>query len=772
MTIIKNARKIKSYPFRRVDDRLVEALENEWETTLNRDEQPSKKYMLLYLECYCDLIQRSLFLEEFLSPDFGQVINDFLRAYKGEDLTGILYSTAKPRWFKIFCDALEQLSVSKFSSTPEWLLSISWDDLHPLELDPSDYSYETQSYWSAWAISSRKGHNAFLELLPLYSSHGSKFTMEFYERVKGFIAKQAKSKVNMFKDFALFLSENGEEWTVSTFEDPIALKQCINAYLIRYFLYINKSKRDLDAAIAEWNQFSTNLTEVFLEPGVWAQPFGEAVPKFKRLKVKGTRSRVSENKDGIVVHNKLLTEVPLQYTDDETIEILFCRIEKDLGTVRLWARNQAYRLRLRQKKRVALSKQGKALKITESDSFPQRVADVNFSDICATFERFGFSTDYSPDIESLFRYMQKIELAYKIGLPTSHSLFPFMALLIIDHPEITRTFLSEFDLYNEKGQLSGFIKTDAGYQLTGYKDRRKASLSEQKIILKPRAASLVRQVIEITTPLRDFLKSNGDSNWRKLFLTSGQAFAYPKVGITDAFRKADKPLLKETKLSQKMEQEFKKYTDLRGADFRRFAIKITLSSIRASTGVLVYLQTQSVDKMAKALGHATYDSKLLDQYLPDSIQAFFQTRWIRIFQRAFICHAMKDSPFLIRATDFGSMHELHEFLKNHALKDIPEHLSDPEKVACNKKINPSSDQILISIDSGILSTLLSLKCAVDNSKKSTRISGLARYWGKVSGLIESEINNGSDALLKQHLKVAKENLDPDKMEGLIYDNAA
>lgn len=96
---------------------------------------------------------------------------------------------------------------------------------------------------------------------------------------------------------------------------------------------------------------------------------------------------------------------------------------------------------------------------------------------------------------------------------------------------------------------------------------------------------------------------------------------------------------------------------------QEFLERVSLTSLRASCGVAVYLRTKDVTEMAKALGHAKYDPSLLGRYLPEAILAFFQTRWIRIFQRSFICEAMKDSPYLLEATTFETMDELHVFEK-------------------------------------------------------------------------------------------------------------
>lgn len=131
---------------------------------------------------------------------------------------------------------------------------------------------------------------------------------------------------------------------------------------------------------------------------------------------------------------------------------------------------------------------------------------------------------------------------------------------------------------------------------------------------------------------------------------------------------------------------------------------------------------------------------------------------------------MKDSPLLLEATEFASMDELHMFLKNHALKEIPSHLKNPEKNS--NKSEPRDSHVYISIDVGIMTALLSLEAAVHNSEKPHEVSGRAKYWAELSKSVSDEIERGSDSLLKEHLSVAKNHINPTRMEKVIYVTAA
>jgi hypothetical protein len=122
------------------------------------------------------------------------------------------------------------------------------------------------------------------------------------------------------------------------------------------------------------------------------------------------------------------------------------------------------------------------------------------------------------------------------------------------------------------------------------------------------------------------------------------------------------------------------------------------------------------------------------------------------FQKAIICEAMKDSEYLLEATKFEKIDDLHEFLTNHALKNIPksvmsDHIDNRQKMI-EKSNSDDNSQIYFSVDKGILVALMSLENAVKFAMKNKTINGYAKYWSKVSELITKEIERGNDRNLK------------------------
>lgn len=771
MTIIKNTITLQKCPFVFIDQPLADALSSSYVVHKNTHTVTAwKEQGFKLLECYCHILNQRIGMSDLRHGFFKALTLDFFRVLKGNSLLPTDEDHKALRFSEIRTALIKVLKTQNEVCT-DWLEEISWDSIEGRDLSLEKLDKEVLLYWASWPVLSRKGRKTFLNLTPLYHSHGPKFTVQIYSRWNNFVQKQAVPNNQHINRFALFLANDPKRWPTSTFTNPISLVQCFKEFMKANFLEVHKAGKDLQSQIKGWNRFISNIEEVFIQPNVWPEPFGAGLPTLQARSIPGAKTKISKSESGTEVHNKLITEVPLECTDEQAMKLLFTQIHTDLNTVEQWAKSQAWDLRRRQLGRKNLAAKGDPFSPT---SAAKTISEADLPNLSAKFEHFGFfpsnERSHELDMNTIYGWnLPKGELAHNLGLPTVDSLFPFMCLLVIRHPAITHSFLRELELFNKHNQVSGFLKTDSHYQLVGYKDRRTKTLAEQKIKLSAKSAALVRQVIEITQPLRDYLRSQGDDSWRRLFLTSGKGFSYPQAGRVTSWRS---PKFNSLTSVSSLERQFSKHTQLRDYSLKQFLNRVTLGSIRASRGVQIYLSTKSVHEMAEALGHAKFKPELLSHYLPESILAFFQTRWVRIFQKAFICEAMKDSPYLLEATEFESMEELHEFLKNHAIKDISANLINPENIPLTEVAESEDSQVLISINKGILTALLSINRAVEQSQEKDRISGLAKYWSDISGLIEKEIRHGTDHLLKQHLSVAEANLNPEKMEGLIYESAA
>jgi len=723
---------------------------------------------LKLLDCYCDLTNRKLTHLSLSSESLRTVISGFIGAVRsGELAEGERYSTE--RWVKTLLLSLSQIRTTMPSVTalPDYPWSeaaheANWS-VERLHLNPTKLLY-----WGGWAVTSLKGNTLYVAIPQIWYSHGPEFAEDIYLRWKAHAAKSARPVVTTLNKMLRFLKSSVQSWPACTFKDPIMLQNFFKAFMMNYFVNecVETKSRKGDtakrASVAgkEWKHFMVECEAVFIQSGSWATPYGGGLPK----PTTGDKflTRLGE-RNGVVVHEKLITPVPLQLTDEEALEVLFHDVERDINFVVSWAESQADDLYSRAQRRKNLAEIATPLGRGKGYTL---FCNAAYENHCSTFEKHGF-----PFTEKTFdrqhgEKSSKIQLAYDLGLPTARSLLPYVFLLISEHPQITPSFILGFELYDNKNKLAGFLETDTGYQLIGFKDRKQGKLSEQKIDLSAKSRKWIDQIIEITDPLRECLKQQGDDSWRELFLTCGAGFSYPRSAVFSTWNAGS--LRNASSYHKSLKQEFGAILKCPEEVVDEFLYRVNPSSLRASCGVAVYLKTKSVEAMAEALGHSKYNPTLLRDYLPDSILAFFQSRWIRIFQRGIVCEAMKDSPYLLKATSFESMDELHTFLRNHALKDIPQMEAGEDPSPNNPTVSEVSS-VYVSVSPGIMSALLSIEAAVDNAEEPNSVCAKAKYWASVSKLVTSEILRANDGLLKSHLCKAKEIYEPKRVQHMIYE---
>ncbi|MCY1305973.1 hypothetical protein D9M70_558050 [compost metagenome] len=126
------------------------------------------------------------------------------------------------------------------------------------------------------------------------------------------------------------------------------------------------------------------------------------------------------------------------------------------------------------------------------------------------------------------------------------------------------------------------------------------------------------------------------------------------------------------------------------------------------------------------------------------------------------------------------MEELHTFLANHAIRQIPEHLQNPDhslkkalkNVATSDESNEKDGQVLVSVDTGILTALISLKMAVSNADSKLTVCSKAIYWSKFAELVVRHIEDNYNSELQEYLSTAQQHANANHMESLIYETSA
>lgn len=624
---------------------------------------------------------------------------------------------------------------------------------------------------TGWHVADRNAGSFRLKMGAVFDVLGPDFTRDLHQESQKHALAHSHygnyvNVVSRFDDFVRWYDDDPidrQPLSPEVLQDPIFVYQLFWSFQRWHFEgYSERSQtqpteRVLANLQRQWIRIICWAKSVLVRGGLMCSPLGDVWPEGSK---KLTRSlhEVGHHRyaDGeALVSQKLLTQIPLSVTDKEATELLFKRIEGDFNQVVLWARRQIDRIAHRLNAIDQACDQGDLITLGSriaSRAYGQPVMAMNSLIRTVKETHSGFTIiDHAMRghlVSATGISFSTAELAANLAMPTKYAIAPIAIWLVAQQPVLTDASLLACELFDRNGKRTGFVRTDSGSVLVVKKNRKG---KQQEVVLSDDAASVVELLIQITAPVRSYLKEKGDDAWRRLFIVAGgQGFQEPYTFTS------------QTSFAKTLRQ--KAFVQAHSAELGDLVTVLSLARIRATAGVLVYLKSLSIEKMAESLGNSKRVA--MNHYLPPTIMKFFQERWVRIFQNAVIVHAMKDSPFLLDATDFNSMSELDRFLEAHAPQSLPEE-PDPLSSSAEQTFDSSDSEIVISIDEGILGVLLSLKLAVE--KAGPRVGETAVYWSEFAAKVESHIESDdfADPYIRSCLVKARGVANPQQFEGLV-----
>ncbi|WP_447737781.1 hypothetical protein [Rhodanobacter soli] len=578
--------------------------------------------------------------------------------------------------------------------------------------------------WRGWTTPNKAGRVCGFDLYGVYARLGREFTQRLFEALRKALLGSRSASIHGVAEFCQFIASLPPEIQASHFDDPYFVDDFFVQFIRYFFSTVLGRGLKIESQLSHWNYGFLHFANKYLFDQVMTHP-ARPLPHAPRM-YRGCMPRISTNDHGTSISTTLLTHIPLEISDSSAREMLFNQIQTDFDRIVAWARVETELLWAAHQRRLELAPRGTIRHVYTLGGERKRRLGLTcptnpdwLANAAATYEANGHFGARA-HAEKIFP-APMIDTSRKLGLPVDGALLPHAALLVAMDPKITCAFLEELELYDRHGKQTGFVELDGVCYLVGRKRRRGPRLAQQEIALSDSTKEIVEQVIQLTSPLRNYLRRCKSSHWRKLFLTVSSVAGMPHMQNFSAQT--------STKLDD-LASRFITALGLNEHDALDIAKRFSLRALRASAGVIVYLRTKSVTDMARALGHNVCSPNLLDHYLPRPIQVFFQDRWIRIFQSALICEAMKDSDYLLESSPFQTMDELDAFLGKHALKQIPKHIIDPDDPVDIEGSAPESTKVVFGISNGVMTALLSLELAVRAAVR--RPSGRAVYWSGVA----------------------------------------
>ena len=709
-TIIQNSYILQYYNFQNIDEIVISEIEK------NNSVLQRKTTFIRLLKAFLFVSENDLKFLDLSSNKFRFIIDNFY-LFLNDQYINLSSSFLK----NIKYDLLKLVDLLK-AKIPELK---NYDiDIKKEEFDVH-FNQEKINYIQGWFLQGKDNKNKiFINLIIFYDLLGLEKTNIIYKNAQRYSSKfeleTNKQFISMLNEFSAFLNTKNKSELKQKLFSELEVFNLIKDFCFSFFNKEQNTERALYNSKKKWNKFIEVFEHLFLDGNVLPK-ISSPLPKAPGQERKGFQKRI-KIQNGTEVKSKLITEIPLNINDDIALEILFKKINNDVDLTLKWAYSNI-----------------ETLSSLYDKSFPHECFNATSQEIKKILG------------ENIF--LRNI----KNTLLTTNSLEPFMFLLINEHPQITESFLINLELYNNKNCLSGYVKTDGNFYLVGYKKRRGADLSEQKILLNNKSKKIVDKIIELTENYRKYLKNKSNDDWRYLFIHGGENGIKPQR-TAKTFVPAPSNL---NSIEGKKRIDFVIYTiDCSKEEATRFVTNMTMTKLRASKAVQLYLVQHDTKKMAEALGHKYYRPELLSFYLPETILDFFQSRWIRIFQKGIICKAMEYNKNLFKAGHFKTMEDLEEFINLHSLKNIPD-INNSNNININ-------DEIYIGINQDILNVLLSLEKAVELADN--EVSTKALYWSKFSLKLQEEIiNNKANIQFIKDLEKAKVKLKPQIFKDIIYE---
>lgn len=695
--VVQKFNHLKYYPKTNIDEKSLKFL-----NSLNVSEDIALDYFIDRLNFYLSITSKQLNFKILNNKEqITKLINEFYSFMFSKNNLFNYSKTNQGRYNKIFTSIESTLSI-KLSRI--------------CDFDYSQLPIDKLNYFNGWYINEGK-KNVFINLIKFYDTFGEHLTNEYFSKIKVFVLNK---KLKSFRGNLLtkFLNHLADKKSLSFNHDEIVL------FMKDFFISHQEKNNDINCVKPDWNYFILLLQRLIPQ---------ENHEQYLLNKKTNYHTNIKQ-KNGKEFKTKLITEIPLEIYDNEAFDILFKKINQDVNLIEQWADytiNYHYQ---------------KFLNVNEEFKVHSQYYNLGVKEIAML--KFGkydkINKEHIYDIDSYFN---------------RNVLFAICIKLILNHPEITDSFILNCLYYDEKDKIVGVESTDQGKYLIGYKLRKGQSLAEQKILLNEETSKLISILLEMTSDIRKNLKDNNNPLYKKLFISACVNNLIVTELPQNSFMVNKEPF-------NHIINYLQEHHGISLEDSIQFTRNVTLTKIRASRGVQVYFETQSTTQMAKALGHTKYDPQLLSRYLPAPILNFFQRRWVLLFQKGIICEAMKDSEFLLKASSFKNMEQLNKFLENHTLKNIPNTSND------NKDESSLNDdlKIYISVDEEKIAALLSIGKAIENANSLNNVSSKAIYWKQLGEEIVREINNNhSYAQYKNIVENAKNKIQANLFDKVIYE---
>ncbi|MCR9878691.1 MULTISPECIES: hypothetical protein [Vibrio harveyi group] len=633
-------------------------------------------------------------------------------------------------------------------------------------------------YLNGWQVVSKEGKRFEAHLDKLYVSFGEDFTNKVHLALKNYASTRKSTSLAGILDQSKTLF--GGMTTVYTEQDGGTIETCLSRNHVQLFFHKVFKVLFVRSQAAQhcpkrfhmrWSNIIGFYTDCFINTGVFSEPHKPfIVPKWKDPKNAAPTFSVGGNATP-QEKNRWFANIPLKIKDEEAVLIIQQRVERDMEHIRQVCLLKFEELLEREGRNKAFLNTGLVKPLSTNSHNTQYhniVGPDKLNNTVATFYAHGIGAKLKYQTFLGFSGNSK-QLHTELNLPTSSTLNALLTLLVMEHPLITPSWLERWELFDSHGNKVGYKQVGNQYIAVSYKSRKGATNAQQEVVLNEFSKSVVEFLIQHTHMCREYLKDKGDVDWRKMILTASISNVICPSNLNITLHAAN-----DFYDSLQDKSLFDKGRDISLVDAQAISDIHSLRSIRRHRGFQIYLETRSMDSVSEALGHEKKDTKLLTSYLPKPLMDFFNDRWVRQFQNAILLEAMKDSVYLLDSVNMSAEY-IEEFLHNHGISNIPEHL-DHGFVRRSTTGNEASEslvfnQLTYTISTSLLQLLMAIRLIVESDDDEQPFLDIVFHWYQSAVFVLDTLSSGkhsADTDLMEMFDIAEKNkLDADSIKGAL-----
>jgi hypothetical protein len=607
------------------------------------------------------------------------------------------------------------------------------DEFKNLQVSPGRLAY-----LDGWQLKSKEGRVFNFAIGEFHEAFGDDLTADIYHHVFEYGTTQ--------KYGSLRIGVNALTDLLNSFT-----RHCNGADDLRTQLKANKLSALLEKVM--WCSFSNHLVKenksatffkvwavainvfkiCFIDSGLIDEPFRPILtPSFKEdsqpIAKLATGGKLTSNEEQL-----WLASIPLHIKDEAVIQIIEDRLRESEEHVRASYHAVFERIKEKHERNLKFAKTGRVKPIrcggvgggVKKNEYV-RVGRAHLENSIATFYEHGIGTTVA-DQDVFFGgshtnhdNLNNSALINELNLPTTSTLGALCTLLVLEHPQLTPSALQNWELFDKKGQMTGYKQVSGSYVIVVYKNRKGALKAQQDIVLNEYSQSIVKTLISHTELARHYLKANPSTDeyqenaWRHMLIRADLNKASWCGNFADNIR--------ATFMNFAYRQwVYNHSSSMNEYDKLLLSKSVGLRSCRKVRAIRTYIKTHSLREVAEVLGHETVNVDLLNKYLPSALMNFFNARWIRQFQNALIYIAMQESDYLFEAVDIKP-ENLDEFLQNHGIHDIPKLFGKFKNDATLSLVEEEEprerfDEVTLTITKNVMRVLIAIKSVVDRSKE-------------------------------------------------------